>query len=848
MTLNKTMVKSYLQRRLASYFLLFAFSLSLAGGPLSRARGQEPSPTSTPTNQIVNKAELHQALVDLTNTWTVMCVAAHPDDEDGTTLTVLRRRDGAHTVSLFSTYGEGGQNAVGPELYEELGVIRAQETMKAAKIQGSEPYFLGLKDFGFSKSADEAFKVWGHDEALRRMVLKIRELRPDVIITNHDTTSGHGHHQATGRLVIEAFDAAADPKRFPEQLGQVKPWQVQRLFVRVFGANAQKPALDSEKVFAIDPNEVDPVRGTSFAEQALTALQQHATQGPWPKSITEMMRSRRLEAGKLPLIRYRVVREAAGVPTLPQEARTPWAGLELPATLIPEITPPKIEGRQLSSFLDRPDRLAAVLIGWRASRGLRALLIGDLERFRLFESRVDAALAVATGITLTLGSRDTVLVPGVQSTFSIDLTNLSMRAVHVDDLRFNGDGEPVRLDIADVLLPGTETNVTADSTTAKNVRLTVPQAEHLYDGLFLGKHFEVTALVEFDGAKFSLHAALSLPIVPAVEIKSISPSPCVRTEETLGGCDGFKVALVNHTATPFRGTMEIGATNGGETRSAIYQLVLGSNEQRDDRLAIQEAKPARETLKARRSSGSVGFSIKSSDSADLITKRTVPVVFSAARVVQNLRVGYVRSFDQTLERSLAALGVSSKALTVDEIKSADLSIYNTIIIDNRGYEAHPELVAANSRLLDFVQAGGTLIVFYHKDNEWNPDEKKNRPQLAPYPIILDDKRVTDETAPITFRQARHPLLNSPNKITAADFSNWIQERGLYYPKQWDQRYTAIFSTNDPGEPPLLGGLLVAQHGKGYYIYTSMVWYRQLLAGVPGAYRMFANMISYRHKR
>ena len=814
--------------------------------PATRAQQTAATPAS-PTSQLVNRAELHQALVDLTNTWTVMCVAAHPDDEDGTTLTVLRRRDGAHTVSLFSTYGEGGQNAVGPELYEELGVIRAQETMRAAKIQGSEPYFLGLKDFGFSKSADEAFKVWGHDEALRRMVLKIRELRPDVIITHHDTTSGHGHHQATGRLIIEAFDAAADPKRFPEQLNPLKPWQAQRLFVRVFGANAQKPVGESERVFAIDPNEVDPVRGTSFAEQALAALQQHATQGPWPKSITELMRARRIEAGKLPLIRYRVVREAAGVPPLPQDAVTPLAGLELPATLVPDITPPKIEGRPLSSFIDRPDRVAAVLIGWRASKGLVTVLTGDLERFRLFESRVDRALAVANGISLTLASRDTVLVPGVQSTFSIDLTNLSMRAVHVDDLRFNGEGEPMRVDIADVLLPGTETNVNVDNTTPKNASLTVPQEEHLYDGLFLGKHFEATALVDFDGAKFSLHAELPLPVVPAVEIKSIAPSPCVRTEETLGWCDAFKVTLLNHLVTPFRGTMEIGAANGSQTRTAMYQLVLGPNEQRDDTLAIQDANRDRETLKERRMSGSVNFSIKSVDSTDLVTKRTVPVVYSPARVAQNLRVGYVPSFDQTLEHSLPALGVSSKALTIDEIKNADLSIYNTIIIDNRGYEAHPELIAANSRLLDFVKAGGTLIVFYHKDNEWNPDEKKNRPQLAPYPIILDDKRVTDETAPITFIQRRHPLLNSPNRITPADFSNWIQERGLYYPKQWDAHYTEIFSTSDPGEPPLVGGLLVAQHGKGNYIYTSMVWYRELRAGVPGAYRMFANMISYGHK-
>src|SRR5262249_18314556 len=196
--------------------ILFLVAVTLilpTGLPLSAAHAVIHGAYPTP-----NRAELYQALLDLTNPWTVMCVAAHPDDEDGTTLTMLRRKYGVHTVSLFSTYGEGGQNAVGPELYQQLGVIRARETMAAAEIQGSEPYFLGLPDFGFSKSAEEAFRVWGEKEALRRMVLKIRELRPDVIITNHNTVSGHGHHQATGRLILQAFDAAADPNSFPEQL------------------------------------------------------------------------------------------------------------------------------------------------------------------------------------------------------------------------------------------------------------------------------------------------------------------------------------------------------------------------------------------------------------------------------------------------------------------------------------------------------------------------------------------------------------------------------------------------------------------------------------------------------
>ena len=168
-----------------------------------------------PVQSDSDRAEIHQAVLDLTSPWTVMCLAAHPDDEDGSTLTILRRKYGIHTVSLFSTFGEGGQNAVGPELYEELGVIRARETMAAAEVQGSEPHFLGFRDFGFSKSAEETFRAWDEKEVLRRMVLQIRKLRPDVIITNHDASNGHGHHQATGRTVLAAFDAAADPTQFP---------------------------------------------------------------------------------------------------------------------------------------------------------------------------------------------------------------------------------------------------------------------------------------------------------------------------------------------------------------------------------------------------------------------------------------------------------------------------------------------------------------------------------------------------------------------------------------------------------------------------------------------------------
>jgi LmbE family N-acetylglucosaminyl deacetylase len=797
----------------------------------------------TATTPSVDKAALHQALVDLGNSWTVMCVAAHPDDEDGTTLTVLRRRDGAHTVSLFSTYGEGGQNAVGPELYEELGVIREQETRRAAAIQGSEPYFLGLKDFGFSKSADEAFKFWGHDEALRRMVLKIRELRPDVIITNHDTTSGHGHHQATGRLIIEAFDAAADAKRFPEQLGKVQPWQARRLFVRMFGGATAKP---TDKIFAVDPNEIDPVRGTSYAEQALTALQQHATQGPWPKTIAEMMRNRRIESGKLPLVRYRIIREASGTPALSANANTPLAGLDSETSENFEV--PKISDKALTQFLDQPDKILGALVDWRAARAKDEKSAGN-SRASLFEARIDRAIAVAAGVSMTLTSKSAVLVPNVPIQFSIELANSGLSSVKVDQVRFEGWGESTKASTADELLPDTETNVLVDRTTPANSKFTVPKEKHLYDDS-RGQTFRAVGSFEVDGAKFSLSSDLTRDVAPAVEIKSITPAPYVWTPATRNQPLALTTKLKNNLDSSFEGNLTIGNLQGHHFEAG-RKLTLAAAETREVVLksSAMPFSPGTKKSRARSAPGELSIAVEPADARSQITQQTIPVVYADARVAPGLKVSYVPSFDQTLEHSLAALGVAAKALSVADVQSGDLSAYQTIIIDNRGYEAHHELIAANSRLLDFVKHGGTLIVFYHKDNEWNPDEKKNRPQLAPYPIILDDKRVTDETAPITFLEPNHALLNFPNRITQADFANWVQERGLYYPKEWDHHYTQIFATNDPGEPQLTSGLLVAQYDRGFYIYTSMVWYRELRAGLPGAYRMFANMISYgRHKQ
>src|SRR5437016_6227762 len=404
---------------LAIAIVLFGFpteSESIHQDPTVTSKQIEALPRSTSTAQASeDRVALYQALLDLTNPWTVMCVAAHPDDEDGTSLIVMRRKYGAHTVSLFSTFGEGGQNAIGPELYEELGAIRARETMAAAEIQGSEPHFLGLKDFGYSKTADETFRFWGHEEGLRRMVLEMRKLRPDVIITNHSVLNNdHGHHQATARLELEAFDAAADPNRFPEQLKDgVTTWQVQRLFVRA-GRSNQAQANTSPTV-TIDPNERDPVRGVVYAEEALRALQKHATQGPWPKTFAEYASRFRAFSGQqggapgqLPMIRYVLVREAKDANTLTKDSHNFLDGLRLPMEVAKRLESPTIEGKPLTDFSGQRERLLASI----SSLSYDASGIDDqanAHRFLSMLERRERALAIATEVTVVSDSPRTVI-------------------------------------------------------------------------------------------------------------------------------------------------------------------------------------------------------------------------------------------------------------------------------------------------------------------------------------------------------------------------------------------------------------------------------------------------------
>jgi len=836
-----------MNRKIARTLSAIVFVALLSAFP----RVQQTTATTQPSE---DRVALYQALLDLQNPWTVMCVAAHPDDEDGTSLIVMRHKYGAHTVSLFSTFGEGGQNAIGPELYEELGAIRARETMAAAEIQGSEPYFLGLKDFGFSKTREEAFKFWGHEEALRRMVLQIRKLRPDVIITNHSTTNNdHGQHQATALMVVEAFDAAADPTKFPEQLKDgVTTWQVQRLFVRQRGNSA---ANASASIVTVDPNEQDPVRGTVFGEQALNALQKHATQGPWPKSFAEYtarfraFSGQNAATGQLPMIRYSLVKSATGAAPLPaQESHNFLDGLQLPTKIAKDLAPPTINGQPIDIHNGQAQALDAYLKAYHSGHYDSTGSESDSQRRERMRREIEFAFANAAGFhfetRVTPAVPNSTLNVAIQvvnnGTSQLDLFSCGAGSVTTEpqptsavDKRVNHPTSAERTRVG----PGTTATIFDKIQIPGTVRINVPLAEHLYEPSGLGLDLHIRCSYEIAGNRLGIDIPTRVDVAPPIEIASISPSPlALSPAKAARGPATFSVTVINHQTVPFDGRLiaAAGITDNWPNGSVV-RLAAGEKKT----ISYTYAPPSGADLAG---SDFLSFWV---DGLKLRSPRETVRVFSTkAAIATNLRVGYIRGFDFSLPNALNALGVESKELSVDDVKTADLSKYTSVIVDNRVYESKPELIAVNQKLLNYAQAGGNLIVFYHKSDEWNPDERRNRPQLAPYKLILGGERVTDENAPITFLEPDHPLLNTPNKLGQDDFKDWIQERGLYYPKEWDPQFHALLQSNDPGEQPLKGGLLVADYGKGHYIYTSMVWYRELRGGIPGAYRMLANMISY----
>jgi len=746
-----------------------------------------------------------QALKDIESPFRMMCVAAHPDDEDGATLAYYRMLHGVETHAVIATRGEGGQNEIGPELYNELGVIRTREMQAAAAIEGAQLHFLDLPEFGFSKSAEETLEIWGSDVALERTVRAIRAARPHVIITNHGRMKDHGHHQAIGAILLEAFDVAADPARFPEhQQDGLEAWAVSRLYIRDFQGG--------EGTVATNISALEPLRGQTIAEIAAEALAVHESQGM--AYFIDLLLSERHQTHYL-LVKNRHGSRTPGRSTSATVHGLLFDGLALPdsAALAPE----------LPAARDR-ETLKPVLFTWLGDHA--AYRDGTPEERALW-SEVNRAAVLASEIRLRATPDDVHVTPGQPLVVKVDLADFGVADAITTDLTLS-----VRHGLGDIgthaidMPLGDLGAATADFsfTVPDGAAITVPHAPRLFEPHFLEPQLEVRALVHSKQGKVELVAPVYLDVAPPLTLDFPDAPYLLCSGHTAPVA--IKMLASNNTDGPFSEYLSITPPEGWEVSSG--RVPVSFSKEGEQRIVAFTLTPS-----AAVTSGDFEGRAGIAGGAG-----TVPVALRAVDVAvpENRRVGVIQSYDTTFVSTLKKLGVEHETLTIQDYGLDRLDSFDTIIVDIRAYQYRPDLVANNTALLDYVARGGTLLVMYQKNFDWNRD-------FAPYPITLSRNRVTREDAPVQVLVPDHPLFNVPNTIGEEDWSGWIQERGLYFPEAWPEAYTALVQVQDPGEEIPPGSCLIATHGDGAYFYTALGWYRQLRELHPGALRCFANMLA-----
>ncbi|MBX7258232.1 MAG: PIG-L family deacetylase [Candidatus Hydrogenedentes bacterium] len=766
----------------------------------------------------LGEVAFRQALLDLGTDLRLMCVAAHPDDEDGGTLAMYRRKFGYATIAVIATRGEGGQNEIGPELYNALGVIRTKEMIGASAVTGAELHFLNLPEFGFSKSPEEAFDVWGHDETVKRLVRMIRMTQPDVIITNHGTQKDHGHHQAIGAALQEAFDAAGDASRFPELRDEgLEPWRPAELYLRMW-------APDSSTV-SVDFNELEPWRGQTYAEIAAQALGVHKSQG------MGFFIDRYLQGDVK--ASYKPVKET------PQPAPASYQLAAPGGVLFEQRVADRLhtgEGQRTEGFA--PGKWRGIDASeTRASLKPRLLqevaaANGVQQRSATYERyarKLNRAASIAMDVRLSATPADRMLVRGQQVSIAATLADFGEADVDTVSFRLEPvNGSPFAETKPQVAARTDSERMTAalTLTVPESAAITVPNADHLFDAHFMEPQFEVVAKakVKDSETEVELRLPLKVDIAPKVEVAFLNAPVLVRRgvdKETT-----FDVLLTNRTATPCEGALVLSVAAGLSVEQPRIPFAIGGE---DQQRIVSVAAKVGDDLQPR--DYLINAVVEGDETPHMTAARLVDIA-----VPENINVGVIQSYDDTFVKTLERLHVPHAALGIGDLTPARLDRFSTIIVDIRAYLVRKDLVANNKALLDYVERGGNLIVMYQKTEEW-------RPEFAPYPIQLSRNRVTREDAPITLLTPEHPLFTTPNAITDEDWGGWIQERGLYFPDKWDANYTPLIACSDPGEQIPPGSLLFTRFGKGTYTYTALVWYRQLRELHPGALRIFANMLA-----
>ena len=806
--------------------------------------GAQPRP-------VMNAAETQLALKKLTVLGGVLYVAAHPDDENTAMLAYLSGERLARAAYLSVTRGDGGQNLIGAEQGELLGVLRTQELLAARRVDGAEQFFTRAVDFGFSKSPEETFKVWGKEEVLSDVVWLIRRFRPDVIITRFPASGagGHGQHTASAVLAEEAFRAAGDPARFPEQLRHVRPWRPKRLLWNFF--SRQQPPAERKpgepRLLRVDLGAYNPLLGRSYTEIAAQSRSMHKSQG-FGSAERRGAAVNHLE-------------HVAGDPPdadIFDRVDTSWrrvAGGEAVGKILEEAA--------RSYDPAAPHKLLPLLL--RAHDAMSKLPAEDVwvgvKRRELLE-----VIRACAGLWVEAVASDFAVTPGGEAQVSVTAVNRSDFPLRVESVRLAPhaaakavgaelkNNQPVTTQLA-ARLP-------ADAAYSQPYWLRAPHPPGTYaveDPTQVGAPENAPALT----ATVNVSAGASLlnfetPVffrwtdrVKGEQYRplEIAPSIAVRLEERTYVFPEAKPkpvrVLLRANAANVAGRIRLRLPAGW--RATPESAAVNLKEKEDERAVSFEVTPPAGaqtgTLAAEFDDGrgpAVARNVVRIDYPHVplqtLFPRTEARLVRADIARRGSRVGYVMGSGDEVPQALRQLGYEV-ALLSDEDLAADLSGFDAVVTGVRAYNTRAALRRYQPRLLEYVRRGGTLVVQYNTAGEGLPAD------LGPHPFRLSSERVTVEDAPVAFLLPAHALLNEPNRITPADFEGWVQERGLNFPNEWHAAYETPLASADPGEPPRRGGTLFARHGRGAYVYTSFAWFRQLPAGVPGAYKLFANMVS-----
>ncbi len=803
--------------------------------------------------QAMDSAHIRLALEKLNVLGRALYVAAHPDDENTGLISYWANGALYDAAYLSLTRGDGGQNLIGPELREELGVIRTQELLAARRIDHGQQFFTRANDFGFSKSADETLRIWDREKVLADVVWVMRKFQPDLVVTRFPTndTQTHGHHTASAILAGEAFRAAADPKRFPEQLQFVQPWQPTRLLWNsweAFRAQRRNETPDFTGLISLEVGGYQPLLGKSYPEIASASRSMHKSQG----FGVEVRRGERKEYFKF-------------LDGKPISNGGIFDGIDTTWSRVPKATGISEKIDQLLQKFDdtRPSASVPALLALR--KDLRALGPDSWVTEKLAD--LDQIIGACLGLHLEAVTEKANAQPGENLALQIEAINRSPVEVTLKSLRVLKNGRPQSFDKKlspnELVTEKTTVALPKDLPFSQPYWLREPGTIGTYavsDQTLIGRPenpppFPIDVTLQVGGEEIDYSLAprfrkvdrvageVSQPLVIAPAAFVALPRPVF----VFGTAEPKTVNVrVISVAEKFSSNLALAVPAGWKVEPASVPVQLeGAESETTCTFQVTPPPDASEgNLRAVfMSAGNRSDAYSREQIAYPHIEPQTLISPAQAKVVRAkienkaAHVGYIPGAGDAIPESLREIGSAVETLADEDIKAANLARFDAVVLGVRAYNVHPERISAwYPELLAYARQGGVVIVQYNTMPGPKPDE-------LPHPLQVSHDRVTDENAPVRILASDHPIMNFPNKITADDFAGWVQERGLYFPDQWDPAWTPILSSNDPGEKPLDGGLLVTPCEKGWFIYTGYSWFRELPAGVPGAYRIFANMIS-----